>query len=431
MEKIVIVHYHEIGLKGKNRNFFEKKLVSNIQKALASLDKFSVKRISGRIIVKYDSKKVSFSKIKTRLKKVFGIAYFADAWPSSQDLEVLQKNVLKLISDKVALIQNRRQQGHHSKVSILDQTQEISQKNKRIFRRFAPSQDDAFKFTFKIETQRSKKTYPLTSPEINQKIGTFVLKNLKDVKVDLEKPDLTCFIEIVEKYAFIYFKKENGLGGLPVGVSGQVVSLISSGFDSPVASFKIMKRGVKVIFCHFHSYPQTNLESIVNVKKLVKILNQYQFSSSLYLIPFLEIQKEIVKKCHSDFYVVLYRRMMVRIGEKIAEKEKAKALITGDSLGQVASQTLENISVINQAIKLPILRPLIEFDKQEIISWAKKISTYKVSSQPYQDCCSLFIPRHPATKAKLADILKEEKKLDIEKLIKIALSKIELIKIKN
>lgn len=377
MERFVIIHYHEIALKGKNRFFFEKKLASNIQKVLQNLEYGEVKRIFGRIIIRLN-KKSDFAKIREKLMFVFGIAYFCEAWLSRPEIKILQENVLKLIRGK------------------------------------------RFK-SFKIKTRRSQKEFPLTSQEVNEKIGAYVLQNLSNVKVDLENPELTCFIEITEVGAFIYFEKIKGLGGLPSGTSGKIISLISSGFDSPLAAWKMMRRGAKIIFLHFHSYPRTSRASIENVKRLVLKITPYQFESMLYLIPFIDIQKEIVAKTEPSMRVVLYRRMMIRIAEALSRKVHAGALVTGESLGQVASQTLENIFAINRVATLPIFRPLISEDKEEIINETKKISTYEISSLPYEDCCSLFVGRNPATKVSLERVEGEEKKLDIENMIKKAI----------
>lgn len=386
MERFIVVHYHEIALKGKNRIFFEKKLVSNIQKVLQNLEYDEVKRIFGRIIIKLNEKS-DFAKIHEKLLLIFGIAYFCEAWLSNPEIKILQENVLKLIRDK------------------------------------------KFK-SFKIKTRRPQKEYPLTSQEVNEKIGAYALQNLSNIKVDLENPDLTCFIEVTELGALIYFKKIKGLGGLPSGTSGKIISLISSGFDSPLAAWKMMRRGAKIIFLHFHSYPHTSRASIENVKRLVSKITPYQFESTLYLVPFVDIQKEIMTKTEPSMRLVLYRRMMIRIAEQLAKKVHAGALVTGESLGQVASQTLENIFAINRAATLPIFRPLISEDKEEIINETKKISTYEISSLPYEDCCSLFVPKSPATKVSLGKVEMEEKKMDIGRMVEKAIKKMEKVEFK-
>jgi thiamine biosynthesis protein ThiI len=376
-EDFFICHYHEIALKGENRKWFEEKLVGNIKKVLPRGFFESVRRISGRIIVK--AKKGGAEDF---LKNVFGIAYFARATACSQDMGVIEKEVCRILK-------------------------------KKKFR------------NFRITAKRSKKDFVLTSPEINQRVGAFIVKNLKK-KVDLDCPDITCFIEIVEKYVFLYTEKIKGPGGLPVSTGGKAVCLLSGGIDSPAAAFKIMKRGVEIVFLHFHAYPYTGKASIEKVRSIVEVLNKYQTESRLYLIPFSGIQKEILMKTPDNLRVILYRRMMLRIAQEIAKTEKAKAIVTGESIGQVASQTLENIRVIEQVADMPVLRPLIGEDKEEIINLAERIGTFRVSILPHQDCCARFLPKHPATKADLRTVIRAEKKLDIKRLVGLAVAKAEI-----
>lgn len=384
----VICHYHEIALKGKNRRFFEEKLIDNIKTLALEVNDFEfVKRISGRIIVKLTEKgKKNEKEITENLKKVFGIAYFSFAQICPQKIKNIQEKALEVLENE--------------------------------------------KFqTFKIFTQRSKKEFPLTSQQINEKVGEYILQapstkhQASKIKVDLENPDVTCFIEIVEKCAFLYLEKIRGQGGLPVTVSGKAVVLLSGGIDSPVAAFLAMKRGIKVIFLHFHAYPFVSKASIEKTKKIVKILKDYQGKSKLYLIPFAQVQKEILMKTQAKLRVVLYRRFMLRIAEELSKKEKALGIFTGESVGQVASQTLENIKAIEQITHLPVFRPLISEDKEDIIKKAKKIGTFNISILPHQDCCSRFLPKHPETKAKLENIIKAEKKLNVNKLVKEAVKK--------
>jgi len=239
--------------------------------------------------------------------------------------------------------------------------------------------------------------------------------------VDLHNPDIILYIEITEKFAFLYTKKFAGCGGLPLGVSSKAVSLISGGIDSPVASFLMMKRGVENIFVHFYSTQQGYEQSLEKVRDILRVLKKYQQTVKVYFVPFSDVQKEIVLKTKADFRVVLYRRIMFLVANEIAVKEKAKALITGESVGQVASQTLENMLAVEEAVILPVLRPLAGWDKQEIMDLAKKIETYEVSILPHLDCCSMFAPEHPSTKADLKQVKKQEKKLKVKKLIKKAL----------
>jgi thiamine biosynthesis protein ThiI len=276
--------------------------------------------------------------------------------------------------------------------------------------------------SFRIETQRGDKTFPLNSPEINRQLGAAV-KQQSGARVDLSNPELTVTVEILPHDAFFGFEKISGAGGLPVGASGRLVALISGGIDSPVAAYRMMKRGCRLIFVHFHSAPYLDKTSQEKVRQLITLLTRHQFLSRLYLVPFGEIQRQIVTAVNRPLRVVLYRRMMLRIAEAIARKEKAKALVTGESLGQVASQTLENISVIQQAATLPILRPLVGMDKQEIIDQARRMGTFDISSIPDQDCCQLFVPKHPATKARFDEVEEAESRLEILELLRYGIDK--------
>src|SRR3972149_8138482 len=383
MRRIILIHYNEIALKARNRPFFERALLGNIKRALADCAFKEARIIFGRIVIWFEAD-VDEKAITEKLNKVFGIANFSFGWELSSEF---------------------------SKIS--DEVPDILKEQK-------------FK-TFRVTARRAGAEFPMSAQEINEKLGALIVEKL-DKKVDLENYDLNCYLEIVGNLVFFYLKKEKGLGGLPVGVSGKVLALLSSGFDSPVASWQMMRRGCQVDFVHFHSYPSTSKESQENVREIIKVLNRYQFSSKLYLVPFLDIQKEIsVKSENARFRVVLYRRFMMRIAQKIAEKEGYGALVTGDSLGQVASQTLENIGVISQAAQVPIFRPLIGTNKEDIIDTARQIGTYEISSRPYDDCCSLFLPEHPETRAKLEVVLGRERKLDEDKLINEAIEKVEVL----
>jgi thiamine biosynthesis protein ThiI len=245
--------------------------------------------------------------------------------------------------------------------------------------------------------------------------------------VDLERPELTCWIEIVEKYALIYVERLPGPGGLPVGTSGKVVVLLSGGIDSPVAAWKMIKRGCTPVFLHFHSFPYTNKESQEKAKQIARLLSHYSLRAKIYLVPFAEIQRHIMVDTPIETRVILYRRYMMRLAEQIARREKARVLVTGDSVGQVASQTIENIDVISRAVSMPILRPLIGDDKLEIVDVARRIGTYDISILPDQDCCSLFVPKHPETKANLAEVEKSESRLEIAETMKAALESAEVL----
>jgi thiamine biosynthesis protein ThiI len=384
--RCAIVHYGEIGLKGKNRKLFEYRLINNIRRVLTGLPFLAVRRGYGRIIVDL-VEGADFGQIEERLTRIFGIAHFSPAYRSGWDLEVLKEDALGLA-------------------------------RKRAFT------------SFKINTVRSDKSFPFTSAQVNSILGEYILRRTPGVRVDLEEPELTCFVELSNREAYIYLDKIKGLGGLPSGIGGKVVALLSGGIDSPVASYKIMRRGSVCTFLHFHSYPFTDKASIDKVGEIAKVLNCYQLPSQLYLAPLAQIQQEIVAKTPPQLRVILYRRMMIRIAEQIAYREEAKALVTGDNLGQVASQTLDNLAAIDEASTMPILRPLIGEDKLDITRQAQEIGTYEISIAPYQDCCSLFIPRRPETKASLEKVKRAEKGLEnIESLVAQAVEKTTIAKI--
>ena len=364
---MILVHYGEIALKGENRQIFEKRLVTNIKQSLKEARFDYVRRLPGRILVGGENIKGA----KEKLQKVFGIANFSPAAESKPDMEQLKKDAWALV-------------------------------RKHEFK------------SFKIDARRAQKDLPFTSNDINKEVGAYV-QELSGTKVRLEDPDLAIYIELIARRAFLYTQKISGPGGLPIGSAGKVVSLISSGIDSPVASWKLMKRGCEVVFVHFHSYPQTSKASLENVEKIVNVLEAWSPAPlKLFTVPFLDIQKIITAHAQDKLRVILYRRSMVRIAQAVAKREKAKALVTGESVGQVASQTLENIAVIDESALIPILRPNIGEDKNETITWAKHIGTYEISTQPYEDCCSLFVPAHPETKARLEKVLQAEEAMKKE-----------------
>lgn len=375
---IVVCHYGEIGLKGKNRKYFEERLLKNIKQALPEGCFKFIHRISGRILIELQEN-IDIEEVKQGLLNVFGIVNFSFGLACEQNIESIKQKAVGLLKD----------------ISFQ---------------------------TFRVSATRSNKSFPLTSQQINEIIGASVLASSSATcKVDLEKPDVILYIEVVDNLALLFTEKIRGLGGLPVGVSGRAVSLISGGIDSPVASFLAMKRGLEIIFVHFHALPFVDKASIEKVKELVGVLKKYQGRANLYLVPFAEAQKEILLKTKEGLRVVLYRRLMFNIAQEIAKKEKALGLITGENLGQVASQTIENIAVIESGLSMPVLRPLITYDKQEIIQKAKTIGTFELSIQEHQDCCSRFLPKHPETRSKLKEVVSEEKKLKIKGLIKSAI----------
>jgi len=274
--------------------------------------------------------------------------------------------------------------------------------------------------SFKMDSRRGTKDFPLNSQQLNEELGGFV-QALTGASVRLEKPDLTIFLEIVGKRAFLYFNKIAGAGGLPSGTGGKVLCLLSGGIDSPVASYRLMRRGCQASFVHFHSFPHTTTESMDKVRRILAVLSRYQLEASLFLVPFAELQRAIVAYAPAPMRVILYRRFMMRIAENLAQKTKSLALVTGDSLGQVASQTLENLRTVSSAVYLPVFRPLIGDDKEEIMRVAREIGTYEISILPDQDCCTMFIPRHPETMARIEAVEHAEAALDVPGLVQSAL----------
>jgi tRNA uracil 4-sulfurtransferase len=372
----VLIRYHEIALKKGNRPYFTELLKRNLLAAVRDLGVKEIRSLPARLLVTFKSEIDTQITIQ-RIRTVFGVANFSPVERTARDIEVLRTRILKSLN------------GIH----------------------FA---------SFRVDTQRGDKTFPLTSPEINRQLGAAV-KEKSGARVDLSHPEFTVTVEILPQDAFFGFDKIPGAGGLPVGASGRVVSLISGGIDSPVAAYRMMQRGCRLIFVHFHSTPYLDKTSQEKVRQLVTTLTRHQFLSRLYLVPFGEIQRQIVAAVSRPLRVVLYRRMMLRIAEGIGRKERAKALVTGESLAQVASQTLDNMAVIQQAANLLILRPLVGMDKQEIIDQARRIGTFEISSIPDQDCCQLFVPKHPATKATPREVEEAESRFDVMELARFGL----------
>src|SRR5262245_5868465 len=384
--RCAIVHYHELALKGRNREYFEQQLVRNIQWMLKDLGVRRVENLHSRIRVILPDTAPDQS-VTDRLTRVFGIANFFLAHGLALDLA---KPDLGTISK--AIIESLRSESFS---------------------------------TFRVSAKRADKRLALTSMEVAREIGTAV-REVTGKKVSLKNPDLTLFLELLSKEVYYAIRKLQGPGGMPVGVSGQVACLISGGIDSPVAAYRMMKRGCRALFVHFSGRPLVSRASEEKVRELVQLLTTYQYRSKLYIIPFGEIQQEIVARAPAPYRVVFYRRIMVRIAQELARRDHCWGLVTGDSLGQVASQTPENLTVIEEAAELPVLRPLIGMDKIEITDQAQQIGSFAISIEPDQDCCSLFTPPHPSTKTRLDDIQKIERLFDVSAFVKQGLDKAEL-----
>lgn len=398
MKKVFIVHYHEIALKGKNRDFFVEKLITDLREKTKKFD-VKIEKKFDRVLIrphtlsegtnfknkanKLNNHKNNSGKkegvgvlpnknndqIKEILEQTFGIAYFALGVEISSNIKDIEKGVFEILGKKTPK-------------------------------------------TFALRARRNDKSIKFTSKELEREIGGRVCLKT-GASVDLNNAELTIYVEIGHKKTYVYSEKTQGLGGMPRGSAGKVVCLLSAGIDSPVATFLAAKRGAVPILVHFYSAPYTDDSSLQNVKKIKSVLEKYCGPLKLYSFAIGEEQKRITLSAPSKYLVLLYRRLMLKKANEIAKKERALGVVTGDSLGQVASQTLENMQVVSQASKLPIYRPLISFDKQEIINIAEKLGTYKISIQKHQDCCTLFTPKTPVIKGSLKEVLEIEKSLEI------------------
>lgn len=390
--KAILIRYGELALKGLNRPFFEERLVKNIKRKLKGFADVLITKEQGRIFIHNLSEDNFYFAIE-KLKKVFGLVGFTICEVAEKEIEAIKSAALKVAISEI-------------------------QKGKK---------------TFKVETKRADKTFELKSPELSRLIGAHLLKNLADeygIKVDVHNPDFEVNIEIRDR-VYVYSSEEKGIGGMPLGTGGKAHLLLSGGIDSPVAGFMIAKRGVEIEAVHFYSFPYTGEKAKEKVIDLCRVLAQFTDRIKLYIVPFTEIQTAIYEKCNERYLTIIMRRFMMKIAERIAKENGGLALVTGESIGQVASQTMESIICTNAAVSLPVLRPLVGMDKEEIIKIAKNIGTYDISILPYEDCCTIFVPKHPKTKPKLEEVIKEEEKLDVSSLIENALSNTEWMVIED
>ena len=367
-----LVHYHELGLKRGNRPLFLRHLGRNLRRATSDLGPLTLRQVSGRVLLDLENHPHP-DVVRDRVQRVFGVSSFAIAYRVASTVEAMKSIIAWLVEGQT----------------------------------FA---------SFRITARRAFKTYPMTSVELNRELGAFVLERVAS-RVDLRHPELEIHVEVMPAETFVYVHPVPGPGGLPVGASGTVAALLSGGIDSPVAAWRMMKRGCRVLFLHFHSVPYLPPTSQAKARELVSILTRWQYDSTLILVPFAEIQREVVLTVPPPARVVVYRRLMVRIAEALARKHGAAALTTGESLGQVASQTLSNIARIDEAAGMPILRPLIGMDKLEITDQARRLGTFEISIEPDADCCTLFVPKHPATRMSEHEVSAVESRLDIARLV--------------
>ena len=382
MKKLIIIKYGELSTKKKNIKFFITTLKENIESSLKGMD-YSIKYDFGRMFI-YSN---DLDKVLEKLKYIFGIHEIMIGYElDTNDIEVIKESVLSLLENK--------------------------------------------KFnTFKVITKRQNKSYPINSMEVSKILGGTILKNIKDIKVDVNNPELKVYIEIRNETAYIYFDASSGIKGYPVGVQGKALLMLSGGIDSPVAGYLAMKRGIRLEAIYFDSPPYTSREALEKVKTLSKILSRYSGYIKLHVVPFTEIQNQIRGNVPSEYLVTIMRRMMYRITEKVLKNINGKVIVNGESIGQVASQTLTSMVVINDVVSNPVIRPVACLDKLEIIDIAKKIDTYETSILPYEDCCTIFVPTHPVINPSIDKAVLYENRFDYERLIKEAVKNTKVIKL--
>lgn len=385
MEKILIIRYGEISLKGLNRPYFENTLLKNVKRAVKSLGDMRVYKSHGRLYI--DLEDHDIEETIAAVTNVFGIVSVSVAYIFEADIERICEVALEQAKECI--------------------------------------EEDGIK-TFKVETKRGNKGFPIKSPEICRTVGGYILENISELEVDVHNPDVMINVEVREK-AYVYSRKIPGFGGMPYRTGGKAMLLLSGGIDSPVAGWLVAKRGVEIEAVHYHSYPFTSDRAKEKVIDLARILSKYCGRVRLHSINLLNIQKTINEKCPSAEMTILSRRFMMAIAEKVALDRKCKALITGESIGQVASQTLESLNVTNSTVNVPVFRPLIAMDKMDIVKISKKIETYETSILPFEDCCTVFLPDRPVTKPRLERIVESEQALDVEGLINDAIENMEVI----
>ena len=380
MKEIILIKNGELALKGLNRSTFEDVLVKSIKRRLRKCGSFEIKKSQSTITVEPYDDNFDFSSAIKSVSKIFGIAAYSRALAVEKDINSIIEQGVPYLADAL--------------------------KNAK---------------TFKVESKRSDKHFPLKSPEISAEFGGALLEKYNHLKVDVHNPDAIVVVEIRDKYAFIRCGQQKGAGGMPVGTGGRAEILISGGIDSPVAAWMMAKRGIQLSAVHFASPPYTSLRAEQKVIKLLSKVAEYSGPIALDIIPFTEIQEEIADKCKEEYFTLIMRRFMMKIAEKMAQREHALALITGESVGQVASQTLPALCATDSVVNMPVLRPLIGMDKDEIIDISRKIDTFETSIEPYEDCCTVFTPKHPKTRPEIAKVIEAESALDIDGLIERAI----------
>ncbi len=391
MKEIILVKNGELVLKGLNRCSFEDVLIKNMKRHLAPLGDFKFTKSQSTIMVEPEDADTDLDDAAECLKKVFGIAALSRAAVCEKDMNCIIKTALAYLDDELSGAK-----------------------------------------TFKVEAKRSDKKFPLKSPEICRETGGAILKKFNHLKVDVHNPEITVTVEIRDNYAFVRGNNIKGAGGMPTGTSGRAAVLISGGIDSPVAAYMMAKRGIELISVHFASPPYTSELAEMKVLDLLKKVSAYCGTITTYIVPFTEIQEAIRDYCPEEYFTLVMRRIMMKISDRIARQQNCLALITGESVGQVASQTIYALGCTDCASTLPVFRPCIGMDKDEIVSISRKIDTFETSIQPYEDCCTVFTPKHPRTKPKLEDVLEAEGKIEnLEEMMQTAIENARRVFIKQ
>ena len=388
MKEVLLIKLGEIVLKGLNRKNFEDRLIKNIRQKISSIGNFEIKNMQSTIYLIPLDKNIDFDMLENKINKIFGISRYARAVQCEKNLNSIKETISEYLFEK------------------------LSQAT-----------------SFKVESKRSDKNFYLKSPEISAIVGEYILEKFPNLTVNVHKPDITVTVEIRDFGAYVRSDSVAGAGGIPIGTGGRAAILISGGIDSPVAAWIMAKRGVELVAIHFASPPYTSPRAEQKVISLLKKVADYSGKIEMITVPFTEIQEQIKSCCAEDFFTIIMRRFMMKISQIIAKKYRCGALITGESLGQVASQTMSAIACTNSAVDIPVFRPLIGFDKDEIVEISRKIDTFDISILPYEDCCTVFTPKHPKTKPNLDEVLKEESKLSCDTLINSAVENIKIIKI--
>ena len=389
MNEIILLKLGELVLKGLNRRTFEDRLVANARRRLQAHGKFKVYTKQSTMYVEPQSEDCDLDGAWEAMTKLFGVVGLSRARACAKDKDAMLQTAVEYLGDRLAAAK-----------------------------------------TFKVESKRADKSFPMTSIQLSQYVGGELHDAFPHLIVDVHHPELTVHVEVRDYEAFVHADPEEGAGGLPVGMGGRALSLLSGGIDSPVASWMIAKRGVALEMVHFFSYPYTSPEAKEKVLELARLLTPYTGRLTVHVVPFTAIQEELRRSCPEELFTIIMRRFMMRISQRVAEQVKAKALVTGENLGQVASQTMEALRVTEDVVDLPVLRPLIGMDKEEIVRLSRKIGTFDTSILPYEDCCTVFTPRHPRTKPNLEEVREAEAALDIEGLIDRAMSNREFVRIK-